>query len=206
MKLVVLGATGATGIEIVRQAIERGHSVRALVRSARRLESFAPSIDIIEGDLLDAGQLARAISGQEAVLSAFGPRQPRRKQRLVGPFARALTHAMDQVGVTRLLILSVAFLFRDSLLPPAYALGQLFLRHHVADCADMEAVVQGSGLDWTIVRLPQLTNRPRSATYRLGVQHLPLMGMTIPRANVAEFMLQAAEDRSYSRRIVGLAR
>jgi hypothetical protein len=83
MKLLVLGATGGTGIEIVKRAIERGHS-----------------------------ELTGVISGQDAVLSAFGPRDPKSKEPLVGPFAQSLTTAMTQHGVSRLIILSVAFLFR----------------------------------------------------------------------------------------------
>jgi putative NADH-flavin reductase len=112
MKLLVLGATGGTGIEIVKRAIERGHSVTAFVRSRLRLAALDSSIDIVEGNLLKAEELTGVISGQDAVLSAFGPRDPKSKEPLVGPFAQSLTTAMTQHGVSRLIILSVAFLFR----------------------------------------------------------------------------------------------
>ncbi|HEY2476768.1 MAG TPA: NAD(P)-binding oxidoreductase [Candidatus Cybelea sp.] len=200
-----MGATGATGIEIVKRATQRGHSVRAFVRSAQRLAGLPSAVDIIEGDLLNADELKEAASGYEAVLSAFGPREPRSKVPLVGPFARALTRAMAQKEPSRLIILSVAFLFRDSVLPPAYPLGQVLFKHLVADCADMEAIVQRSRLEWTIVRPPQLTNKPRSGKYRVRVQHLPFMGFTVSRADVADFMIQAMEQGSYTRQIVGLA-
>jgi putative NADH-flavin reductase len=101
--------------------------------------------------------------------------------------------------------LSVAFLFRKSLLPPAYALGQLLFKHHVADCDDMERRIRASELDWTIVRPPQLTDKARSEKYRVLVGRLPLMGFTASRADVAEFMVQATEQDSYSRQIVGIA-
>lgn len=205
MKLLVLGATGATGIEIVKRATQRGHSVRAFVRSAQRLAGMTSNVDIVEGDLLNANELRDVASGYEAVLSAFGPREPRSKVPLVGPFARALTRAMAQNEPSRLIILSVGFLFRDSVLPPAYPLGQLLFKHFVADCADMEATVQKSGLDWTIVRPPQLTNKPGSGKYRVRAQHLPFMGFTASRADVADFMIQAIEQRSYLQQIVGLA-
>src|SRR6266581_8107917 len=76
MKLVVLGATGSTGLEIVRQAIEYGHSVTAFVRSPERLKSFRDRISVKEGNLLDAAELEPVIKGHDAVLSAFGPRVP----------------------------------------------------------------------------------------------------------------------------------
>src|SRR6266849_839958 len=76
MKLVVLGATGGTGLEIVRQAIERGHSITALVRSPDRLKPFWDRIHIQQGDLLNSAELERVIQGHDAVLSGFGPRVP----------------------------------------------------------------------------------------------------------------------------------
>src|SRR6267143_56980 len=76
MKLVVLGATGGTGLEIVRQAIERGHSVTAFVRSPERLKPFRDRITVKQGDLLNSTDLERVIQGHDAVLSGFGPRAP----------------------------------------------------------------------------------------------------------------------------------
>src|SRR5712691_6623735 len=76
MKLAVLGATGGTGLEIVRQAIEHGHSVTAFVRSPERLNPFQDRINVKQGDLLNAAELKQAIQGHEAVLSGFGPRLP----------------------------------------------------------------------------------------------------------------------------------
>ncbi len=101
MKLVILGATGGTGLEIVRQATERGHSVTALVRSPERLKLFWDRITIKRGDLLDSPQLEGAIKGQDAVLSAFGPRVPISKTdaNLLERFAVALTDAMAHAGV-----------------------------------------------------------------------------------------------------------
>jgi len=205
MKFVVLGATGGTGIEIVKRAIERGHSVTAFVRSGQRLAPFAPNVDIIKGSPLNAADLTRVISGHDAVLSAFGPRDPRSREQLVAPFARSLTAAMAESDVSRLIILSVAFLFRDSVLPPTYPFGQLLFKYHVADCAAMETMVQESGLNWTIVRPPQLTNKTRSGKSRVRIGHLPFMGFTASRANVGDFMVQAMEQQSYSRQIVGFS-
>ena len=101
MKIVVLGATGGIGLEIVRQAIQQGHSVTAFVRSPERLESFADRIAIKQGDLLNPAELAKAISGRDAIPSGFGPRVPIAKTdaNLLGSFASALTTAMHHAAV-----------------------------------------------------------------------------------------------------------
>jgi putative NADH-flavin reductase len=206
MKLVVLGATGGTGLEIVKQAIERGHSVTALVRSPDRLADFRDRITIRQGDLLDRGELEKAIIGHDAVVSGFGPRVPVAKAdaNLLQRFAAALTGAMPRTAVRRVVVESVAFLFKDSIVPPTYILGRLLFQGIVADSSAMEEVFEKSGLDWTMVRPPQLTDKPYTGKYRVRQGHLPRFGFTISRADVAEFMIKAAEDPSTIHTIVGV--
>lgn len=205
MNVLVLGATGGTGLEVVERALERGHSVTAFVRSRRALARFNGGVNIVEGNPLDRAELLQHIPGHDAVISALGPRDARSHEALVGPYARTLTQAMTESGVTRLIIVSVAFLFRNAVIPPAYPLGLMLFKHHVLDCADMENVVRESSLEWTIVRPPQLTDKPRAKKYRVRVGHLPLLGLTCSRANVADFMVRAMEDDAYSHDVVGVA-
>jgi putative NADH-flavin reductase len=206
MKLVVLGATGATGLEIVRQAIEHGHFVTAFVRSPERLKSFRDRITIMQGDLLNSAELERVIKDHDAVVSGFGPRVPISKNdaHLLEQFAVALANAMLHAGVKRAVVESVAFLFRDTIVPPAYLLGRLLFPGIVADASAMERVFRESELDWTIVRPPRLTNKPYTGKYRVREGHLPRLGFTISRADVANFMLKAVENHVSSRKIVGV--
>ena len=80
MKLVILGATGGTGLEIVGRSIERGHCVTTFVRSPERLKRFQDRITIQQGDVLNADVLGRVIQDHDAVVSGFGPRVPISKQ------------------------------------------------------------------------------------------------------------------------------
>src|SRR3981081_3817831 len=127
MKLVVLGATGGTGLEIVRQAVGRGHSVTAFVRSPERLSPFADRISVKQGNLLNGSELEEVLRGQDAVLSAFGPRVPiaKNEETLLRDFAPALTSAILRGRVRRVIAESSAFLFKDSICPPTYILGKL---------------------------------------------------------------------------------
>lgn len=206
MKLVILGATGGIGVELVRQAIERGHSVTAFVRTPERLNPFANRIRIVSGDLMNPAELGRVLDGHDGVLSGFGPRLPLAKadDDLLERFAATLTNAMREAAVKRAVIVSTAFLFKDSILPPTYLFGRLFFPSVVADASAMEQIVTASGLDWTLVRPPQLTDKPPTGRYRVREEHLPVFGFKIARADVADFMIRCAEHHASIRRIVGV--
>src|SRR5215469_2004965 len=206
MKILVLGATGGIGQEIVRQGLEHGHEITAFVRARGRLDAVDGRIRVVEGDLLNSSQLERVTAGQGVVASAFGPRVPISKEdsHLLQGFANALTSAMLYAGIQRVVAVSVAFLFRDSIIPPAYLAGRLFFPDLVADASKMEHVFETSGLDWTIVRPPRLTDKPYTGAYRVREDHLPPFGFTISRADVADFMLKCAENHASSRKIVGV--
>jgi len=207
MKFVVLGATGGIGLELVRQATQQGHSVTAFVRSPEPLKSFADRITIKQGDLLNPAELAKAISGHDAILSGFGPRVPIAKTdaNLLRNFASALTTAMHQANVRRAVIVSTAFLFKDSIVPPTYLFGRLFFPSVVTDAAAMEQIFMQSGLDWTIVRPPQLTDKPLTGKYRVRAGHLPRFGFNISRADVAHSFLKTIEDPTSIRKILGVS-
>jgi putative NADH-flavin reductase len=207
MKLLVLGATGGIGLEIVRQAVARHHSVTAFVRSPDRLAAFQGRIAIEQGDLLSTTELERAIQGKDAILSAFGPRVPVMKTdaNLLRDFASALTSAMRRTSVHRLVIVSTAFLFRDSIMPPAHLFGRLFFPGVVVDATAMERTIAESGLDWTIVRPPQLTDKPFSGRYRVREGHLPVFGFHVSRADVADCLIKTTEDRTHFGKVLGIS-
>jgi putative NADH-flavin reductase len=206
MKLLLLGATGGVGIELARLAVEHGHSVTAFVRCAERLNPFAGRVTILQGNLLEPAELTRAMSGHDAVLSCFGPRLPIAKSdaHLLRDFATALTTAMRQAQLRRAIVVSTAFLFKNALIPPAHLFGRLFFPGVVADATDMEAILLVGGLDISLVRPPQLTDKPHTGRFRASEGHLPLFGFSIPRADVADFMLQVAERDLFHRTIVGV--
>jgi putative NADH-flavin reductase len=178
MKLIVLGATGGIGLQIVRQAIDLGHSVTAFVRSPEQLKPFEDRIIVKQGDVLNSAELGRTVEGHDAVLSAFGPRLPISKadSDLLRTFAISVTTAMQHADVWRVAAVSTAFLFKDALVPPAYLFGRLFFSSLVLDASAMERVFQESALDWNIVRPRQLTDKGRTRKYRVREGHLPRFG------------------------------
>jgi putative NADH-flavin reductase len=206
-RILVLGATGGTGLHIVDQAVERGLSVTAFVRSPDALKRFGDRITVSRGNLLSSSELHRVIENHDAVVSAFGPRQPMSEEdeTLLHRFASALTGAMVQSGVRRLVIESTAFLFKDAIFPPANLVGRLFFPAIVRDGTEMETILQKSDLDWTIVRPPRLTDKPPTGKYRVSEGHLPRFGLSIARADVADFMLRTVQDPTSNKRIIGIS-
>jgi putative NADH-flavin reductase len=207
MRLLVLGATGGVGLELVRQAIQQGHTVTALVRDSQRLQPFAGRIQVVPGDLLNPSELATALQGHEAVVSGFGPRLPLSKSDhdLLQRFAATLTDAMSRAHVNRAVIISTAFLFKNAVLPPVYLLGRLLFPSVVADASAMEDMVMRSALDWTLVRPPQLTDLPPTGKYRVREGHLPVFGFKLSRADAAGCMLRAIGDHNSIRKVIGVA-
>lgn len=207
MNLLILGATGGIGIELLRQSLKRKHSVTAFVRRPESLKSLADRISIVSGDPLNAVELARVMRGYDAVLSSLGPRVPiaSTDAHLLRDFGASLTNAMQQSGVLRAVVVSTAFLFKDSLMPPTYLFGRLFFPSVVADASDMEATLRASGLNTIIVRPPQLTDKPHTGKFRVRQGHLPRFGFSIPRADVADFMIQKAENGNWANSVFGVA-
>ena len=207
MKFVILGATGGTGLELIRSSLTHGHAVTAFVRSPGRLSEFEDRIDIRQGDLLNRKDLTQVLRGHDAVLSAFGPRLPIAKSdaHLLEHFATTLTGAMQDADVRRAVVISTAFLFKDSIIPPTYLLGQLLFPSVVTDSAALEHIFEESSLDWTIVRPPQLTDNPPTGRYRVRIGHLPRFGFKISRADVADYFVKAATQDSLIRKIVGVS-
>jgi putative NADH-flavin reductase len=208
VKIVVLGATGGTGLEIVRQAIEQGHTVTAFVRSPDRLKPLRDRINVRQGNLLSSSELEQIVKGHDAVLSAFGPRLPIAKtdEHLLHDFAAALIPAMLRADVKRLIVESSAFLFKDSVIPPTYIVGRLLFPSVVADAGAMEEIIRSSPLDWTLIRPPRLTDGPHSGKYRVTEEHLPRFGFSIPRSDVADCFLRALGEKKWIGRIVGVSK
>ena len=201
MKLFVIGATGRTGTAVAGQALARGHSVTAFVRSPESITLKNTRLTVREGSVLDENQLFEALQNHDAVLSVLGPREPFKPGSLLHDSALATTTTMARSGVQRLVVLSAAAHFPG--IPNRIV--SFILRNHMRDSLAMEEVVRASGLDWTIARPPRLTNG-ESLNYRSREGATPARAFSISRNAVAAFMLDAIEQNKHLRKIVGLAK
>jgi putative NADH-flavin reductase len=203
MRFLILGATGNTGRELVELGLARGHALTAFVRSPEKLGTPPPRLSVVRGDPLDSLQLAAALPGHDAILSALGPppRDGFRPSTLLTRAGESTLTAMHKTGVQRLVVLSAAILFREAGF--YVALFRWLLRHHARDLSAMEASVQASTFDWTIARPPRLV-RSGASGYRICSHQLPKHSRVMSFRGVAEFMLDSAEQHAHVREIVGL--
>jgi putative NADH-flavin reductase len=211
MKLTVFGATGGIGGEVVRQALDAGHTVTAVVRDTSRFDMAHRLLDVVRvPGLTDPEALVPALHGSDAALSGVGARG-----RTDGPVAstatRGIVAAMRSAGVRRFVAVSAApvgpvaadegFLNRHVLLPLIGAI----LRDVYTDLAAMESVIAETDVEWTVVRPPKLTNKPLTGHYRTVVGGNVPRGYAISRADTAHAMLAALDDPATVGRAVGVA-
>ena len=193
MKVLVLGATGATGRLIVGKAVAEGHDVIALVRSKAKAIDLAGA-GLVEGDARDPAALTRAIAGCDAVVSSLGTAMsPFREVTLLSTATRALVDVMAQQNIHRLVCITGlgagdsrghgGFFFDRLFLP-------LMLRKVYEDKDRQEDAIRASTLDWTIVRPTVLNDKPARGRIKALTDLTDVHGGTIARSDVADFVVQ----------------
>jgi putative NADH-flavin reductase len=220
VKLTIIAATGGVGHELLEQALAAGHDVTAVVRNPSKLSR---PVRAVTADLAvaDPAALEPAITGADAVLSGLGPHS-NSDAGIASQGTPVIVAAMKATGVRRIVAVSAAPVAtiatpgRPS--PPKHDPGDGFFMRQVgnrlarvrlgkvlADLARMEDILRGSGLDWTVVRPPQLTGKPLTATYRTAYGQNVRGGWSVPRADVAHLMLRVLDQPDTIRQTIGIA-
>ncbi len=211
MKITVFGATGGIGGHVVRQALDAGHKVTAVVRDRTRFDVSHPALDVATvSALTDPEALRPMLEAGDAAISGVGPRG-RKDGPVASTATRGILRALEASGVRRFVAVSAvpvgpvpegeSFVNRRILLPVISAL----LRDLYADLAEMEDEIRRSATAWTIVRPPKLVNEPLTGMYRTSVGGNVPRGYAISRANVAHAMLAALGDPTTLKQTVGIA-
>jgi uncharacterized protein YbjT (DUF2867 family) len=207
-RVLILGATGGTGRQLVAQALERGYAVTALVRDPSRLPVHHPQLAVVSGDVLDAGSVEAAMRGQEAVLSALGHKRYFYPTRILSEGTGNILRAMETHGVPRF-VCETALGIGDS----AGRMGLYYtlfvipviLPFYFWDKTRQERMIARSRVEWVIIRPGALTNGEKRGRYRHGLRIGSfLLTVRISRADVAEFMLNQLVSDTYLRTAPGL--
>jgi putative NADH-flavin reductase len=190
MNILVLGATGKTGRQVVAQSLAAGHNVTAFVRHPEKLERNDVAVAV--GDASSVDDLRKALRGQDAVINTLGSGM-NAKQKLIESSTEALLEALQSAPVKRLVMLST---FAAS---PTYKargimkVANIAMKGVVADKTAGETLLKRSDVDWTIVYATRLTDEPRSGGYRTIEGTLTSVG-TISRADLADALLSTLTD------------
>lgn len=195
-KMMILGASGATGRHAVSIALDRGHEVVGMVRRAGALAPRPRLSEVVWPEVTDVSALTTALPGADVVISALGGADQ-------GPTTvcedgiRSAVTAMKAAGVSRLIAVSAHGVLEThdaSLYSLAVWAG---VGDRMRDKEAMEPVITSSGLNWTIVRPPKLSDQSAIGGYKAGTD-LPIrLWSSIGRADLAAFLVDEAETARY---------
>ena len=201
LRVLIIGATGGTGRELVRQALEQGHQVTALVRKPKKMKFEHPNLRVVKGNVHDYDSVESAMRGQSAVVCALGTKRFFYPNRVASNGTANILRAMKSCGVPRLVC--------ESSLGVGNSVGRLGLLYTFFvvpmilpfifyDKVRQEKLIEESDADWVIVRPAVLTNSPARGKYRHGrnVGNY-LWTNRIARGDVADFMLKQLTDEDY---------
>ena len=204
MRVLIIGASKGIGLETTRQALDTGHHVRALARSATAITISNPSLEKIRGDALKTEEVEMALGGVDVVIQTLGVGLGDlfRPVHLFSDATRVLIEAMRSQGVKRLVCVtgfgsgdsraSISCLQR---LPFQIVFGRAYENKSL-----QEQLIKESELDWTIARPGVLTSGPQTGHYRILSEANQWRNGIISRADVAEFLIRQIEDRTYIRK------
>jgi uncharacterized protein YbjT (DUF2867 family) len=200
--VLIIGASRGIGLETVKAALEVGHSVRALARSARRIAVDHPKLEKMAGDALEMATVKRALTGVDVVTQSLGvsagPEIIFKPTRFFSKATRALVTAMEEAQVKRLICVTAGRATAAGRGGVLYRAAFHLLLGRVYDDKDVqERIVRGSKLDWVIVRPVILTNGPKTTAYCALVDPRGWTCGFISRADVADFLVKKIDDDAF---------
>jgi putative NADH-flavin reductase len=201
MKIAIFGASGATEKLLTQRSLAAGYEVTILLRYPAKLW-IHDRLKVIQGSVFEPSPVRQTIEGADVVLSALGANSLKKEDVLERAVPQIIV-AMQQTArqskpVNRIIVLGSAGALPDSLnKQPAWRrwivqniVYNTFLKWPVASQISQWNNLSRSGLDWTMVMPPMLTNAPAHGHYRIDGDALPPNGSRISREDVADFMMQ----------------
>lgn len=202
-KLAVFGASGKTGEQFVEQALAAGYSIKALARNPKKIKAKSSKMEIIQGDVLNLEDVAKAISNTELVVSLFGHVKGS-PEGLQTKGTQNIIEAMKTEGIEQIISLSGGGLPFPEKDQPKFPDKMIRFIMKIAvpkilnDAIDHAELLKESKRDWIIVRGPRLTDEPRKGDYRVGWVGVDA-STKIGRADLAVFILQLCKNESFAK-------
>jgi putative NADH-flavin reductase len=203
MRVLIIGASKGIGLETTRQALQAGHQVRALARSAAGIALSHPNLEKFQGDALKTGDVEAALIGVDVVIQTLGVGLGElfRPVTLFSDATRVLVAAMEARGVQRLICVTGfgAGESRSQIGCLQRLPFKIFLGRAYDDKSVQESLIVESGLDWTVARPGVLTDGARTGRYKVLAETAQWRNGIISRADVADFLVRQIEDKTYVR-------
>ena len=203
MKIAIFGATGRTGLLTVYQALDKGHIVTAFARKPAMVTISHKNIRVVQGDILDYQNVKAAVEGQDAIISALGV-ESRKPTMVLSEGTKNILLAMAECHVNRFICMSSAGILGND---AGFFFGKiiitLLLKEVFKDKIRQMNIIRDSPFDWVIIRPSGLTDSPKTGKYKISMD-APL-SRSVPRADVADFMLKLLTDKQYDRQMPAIS-
>lgn len=208
MRVLIIGGTGGTGRELIKQALAQGHHLTALVRKPEKVKIAHQHLSIIKGNVLDFDKVLEAVAGQDAVLCALGHKRFFIRTTILSEGTKNIIHAMERQHVNRLICITSLGIndsrFKLGLYYTLFVI-PVIIYFYFLDKVKQEKLIRSSKLNWTIVRPGQLTNGKKRGRYHDGANvGNYILTKTISRADVAHFILCELSDTKYLHKTPGV--
>ncbi|MFE4455907.1 NAD(P)-dependent oxidoreductase [Nocardia tengchongensis] len=209
MRIAIFGSNGPTGRHLTDQALAAGHEVVAVTRRPGSIAE-RPGLTVAVADATNPVEVKAAVSGTDAVVSALGARFSKEQITTYSASATAITEAMADHGIKRLLVISSSIAdpnwrptgahFFNYVLDPL--VNRRLGRTLHEDMRRMEAVIRDTDLDWTLVRPSGLFEHPEVTDFH--TEENSADGVFTARADLAASMLRELTQRAYVRTAMGV--
>ena len=203
MKIIVFGANGRTGQELIKQAVDKGIEVTAFVRNAESIKLNSDKLKVVVGQATNYEAVRRAISGHDAVVSCIGGAGIK-VSTIITDITNNVVNAMNETRVKRIVQVSSAGVHNE-LTGIMGKLSTMMLKNALKDHEGAYNKLRTSGVKYTLARPMALTEGDFTGVYRESEVGVPDKGRNISRADVADFLLKALQDDNYIGKSVGLA-
>ena len=205
MNILILGATGRVGGQLVNHALHDNHHVTALVRSPEKIQINNEQLTIIQGNVLNKEDIERAMVGIDVVVSALNTDGAT----TLSDSMPHIIEAMENEGIQRIITIGTAGILQSrttpSLLRYQSSESKRKLTRAAEDHHKAYDLLKQSSLQWTIVCPTYLPDGDRVGEYRVERDFLPVDGVKIHVSDTAEFTYKQINSNKYIKSRVGIA-
>lgn len=206
MKIIIFGATGFSGQAILEEAVRQGHEVTVLVRDASKIHNKKKNVKIVEGNVLEPAVVSSVLHHQEAVIQCLGVggKGDGKPTTFISDATKVIVDEMQKQNIKRLIAMSnvgagnsITFqpwFFTKFILP--YFMK--WLKVIIEDKNRMEPIIMNSNLNWTIVRCPNIVDKPSKGTCNATLDGKGLK-MTITLPDLSRFMVDQLKETNFNK-------